>query len=139
MVASFSASATRGGSASGTLTINDNAGTQTITLTGSGIAPVTLSRGTLNFGNVKVGRTSSAKTVTLTNHEKVSLSFSGIATSTGFAIAKDTCGTSIAAGARCAVGVTFSPTATGAATGTLTFTDDAGNSPQIVSLKGTGY
>lgn len=88
---------------------------------------------------MKVGTTSSAKTVTLTNHEKTSLSFSGIATSTGFAIAKDTCGTSIAASAKCAVGVTFSPTATGAATGTLTFTDDAGNSPQIVSLKGTGY
>lgn len=127
------------GSVSRTLTITDNAGTQTVTLTGSGIAQVTLSTSTLNFGTVNVGSTSSAKTVTLTNHGSVSLSFSGIATSTGFAVASNTCGTSIAGGARCTVGVTFSPTASGAATGTLTFTDNAGNSPQIVSLKGTGH
>jgi hypothetical protein len=34
--------------------------------------------------------------------------------------------------------VTFSPTAVGAATGTLTFTDDVINSPQTVILSGTG-
>jgi hypothetical protein len=69
----------------------------------------------------------------------VSLSFSSIATSTGFAVGSNTCGTNIAAGARCAVGVSFSPVASGAATGTLTFTDSAGNIPQVVSLKGTGH
>ena len=127
------------GAVSGTLTITDNAGTQTVKLTGSGTAQVTLSISTLNFGTVNVGSTSSAKTVTLTNHESVSLSFSGVATSTGFAVASNTCGTSIAGGAKCTVGVTFSPTAGGAATGTLTFTDNAGNSPQIASLKGTGH
>jgi hypothetical protein len=36
------------------------------------------------------------------------------------------------------VSVTFSPTATGAVTGTLTFTDSAATSPQTVSLSGTG-
>jgi hypothetical protein len=36
------------------------------------------------------------------------------------------------------IGVTFSPTVKGAATGTLAFTDNAENSPQTVTLKGTG-
>jgi sugar lactone lactonase YvrE len=126
------------GSASGTLTISDNAGTQTVKLTGSGIAPVTLSQSSLNFGKAKVGATSKAKTVTLTNHQKVSVSFSGIAASAGFGIASNSCGTSIGAGSKCSVGVTFSPAGTGVAAGTLTFTDSAGDSPQVVSLRGTG-
>jgi hypothetical protein len=126
------------GSASGTLTITDNAGTQTVGLTGTGGSPVTLSASSLSFGGVAVGSTSAAKTVTLTSHETVSLNFFSIATSAGFSVASNTCGTSIAAGGTCTVGVTFSPTATGSASGTLTFTDDAANSPQIVSLTGTG-
>ncbi|MGA2714444.1 MAG: choice-of-anchor D domain-containing protein [Bryobacteraceae bacterium] len=125
------------GSASGTLTFVDNAGTQTVSLTGTGSAPVTLSASTLSFGTLAVGNTSSAKTVTLTNRAPGALSFSSIVASAGFAIASNTCGTGIAAGANCTVGVTFSPTTTGAATGTLTFIDDAANSPQTVSLSGT--
>jgi len=126
------------GAASGTLTIVDNAGTQTVALTGTGTAQVTLSSSTLSLGTVAVGNTSAAKTVTLTNHGNVALNFSSILTSTGFAVASNTCGTGIAAGAKCTVGVTFTPTAIGGATGTLTFTDDALNSPQTVSLTGTG-
>jgi hypothetical protein len=34
--------------------------------------------------------------------------------------------------------MTFSPTATGSVTGTLTFTDSAVTSPQVVTLSGTG-
>ena len=34
--------------------------------------------------------------------------------------------------------MTFTPTATGSASGTLTFTDNATNSPQKVNLSGTG-
>jgi hypothetical protein len=92
----------------------------------------------LSFGTVTVGASSSAKTVTVTNHQNVSLSFSSIVASTGFAISSNDCGTSIAAGAHCTVGAKFSPTATGAVTGTLTFTDTAANSPQTVNLTGTG-
>jgi hypothetical protein len=53
-------------------------------------------------------------------------------------VASNTCGTSIAAGASCTIGVTFSPTATGTVNGTLTFTDSAVTSPQGVTLSGTG-
>ena len=124
----------------GTLTVTDDApnNPQVVNLSGTGSAPVTLSTGSLSFGTVTVGTTSSAKTVTLTNRQSASLSFSSIAASAGFKIATNTCGASLGAGANCTVGVTFSPTASGTVTGTLTFTDTAGNSPQTVSLSGTG-
>src|SRR5579863_3243808 len=128
------------GSASGLLTITDNAGTQTVSLSGSGASPVTLSSTSLSFGSLAVGSTSAAKTVTVTNRLTTALTFTGISVPAGgpFAISSNTCGTGIAAGASCTVGVTFTPAATGAATGTLTFADSAINSPQTVSLSGTG-
>ncbi len=124
----------------GTLTVVDNAGNspQTASLTGTGIAPVILSATTLSLGTVALGNTSAAKTVTLTNHENAALNFTAITASGDFAVATNTCGTSVAAGANCNIGIRFSPTATGARTGALTFTDGAANSPQIVSLTGTG-
>jgi sugar lactone lactonase YvrE len=126
------------GSFSGALTITDNAGTKTVGLTGSASAQVTVSAGSLGFNTLAVGNTSAGKTVTLTNRGSAAISLSGIGTTGAFAIASDTCAASLAAGASCAVGVTFTPVATGAATGALTFTDSALNSPQIVSLSGTG-
>jgi hypothetical protein len=53
-------------------------------------------------------------------------------------VASNTCAATIGAGASCTVGVTFSPTATGPVAGTLTFTDSAVTSPQVVTLSGTG-
>jgi hypothetical protein len=48
------------------------------------------------------------------------------------------CGTSLAAGASCTVGVTFAPTAAGSATGTLSVNSSAPGSPLTVALSGTG-
>jgi hypothetical protein len=128
------------GSATGTLTLNHSAlnTPQTVSLAGTGSAPVTFSSNSINFSTVRVGTTSSARTVTLTNHLSSSLAFSTISASPGFNVASNTCGASIGAGASCTVGVTFSPTAAGPATGTLTFTDSAVTSPQVVTLSGTG-
>jgi sugar lactone lactonase YvrE len=129
------------GTFTGTLTFTDNApnSPQVVTLAGTGGGtPVTLSTSSLSFGNVPIGKTSSPKSVTLTNHQMVSLTFSSIVTSASFAVSSNTCGTSIAAGANCTVGVTFSPTAKATINGTLTLNDNAANSPQTVSLTGTG-
>jgi streptogramin lyase len=128
------------GSATGTLTFTDSAenSPQVVSLTGTGTTPVTLSPSTLTFAAVAVGDTSAPKTVKLTNHGNVALDFSSILPTTNFGVSSNTCGASIAAGAACTVGVTFSPTAAGAVTGTLTFTDSAENSPQVVNLTGTG-
>lgn len=135
---SVSFSPTSLGAVSGALTIADNAGTQTVSLSGTGSAPVTLSASTLNFGRVPVGTTSAAKTLTLTNHEPVALNLAGLIATAPFAVSSTTCGTSVAAGGRCSISLTFSPTASGAVSGTLTISDDALTSPQTVSLSGTG-
>src|SRR5207248_820902 len=50
----------------------------------------------------------------------------------------NTCGSSLAAGANCAINVTFNPTASGSRTAAVTVTDSASNSPQAASLSGTG-
>ena len=128
------------GPAVGTLTVTDNAALspQTAGLTGTGTTPVTLSPRTLHLGSVAVGNTSASKSITLTNHENVALNFSSITTTGDFAVASNTCGASVGGGTTCTVGITFSPTAIGARTGTLTFADDAVNSPQIATLTGTG-
>lgn len=128
------------GSATGVLTFADSAitGPQTVTLSGTGSAPVTFSASSIAFSTVKVGTTSAARTVTLTNHLSSALGMTSASASAGFAVASNTCGASIGAGASCVVGVTFSPTATGAVTGSLTFTDSALTSPQVVTLSGTG-
>jgi hypothetical protein len=119
------------------LTISDNAGTQTVNLSGSGSAAVTLSANSVSFGSVVAGNTSAARTVTLTNHTSSTLTFSGITTASPFAISSNTCGSGIAGLANCKVGVTFTPQVVGSLTGTLTFTDTALNSPQTVKLSGT--
>ena len=134
----FSPTAT--GAASGSVTISDNAGTgnQSVSLSGSSTAAVSLSPISLNFGSVSVGKRSGTKSVTVTNHLGSALSFTGVNASGPFAIATNTCGSGIAANARCTIGVTFAPTVSGSASGTLSLGDSAVNSPQTVSLSGTG-
>jgi hypothetical protein len=127
------------GAATGVLSIADDALTspQITSLSGTGSAPVTLSPGSLRFSGVPVGSTSTPRTVTLTNQQGVALNIGSVVASAGFAVATSTCGASLAAGASCTVGITFTPVAAGAVVGTLTFIDDAPISSQLVTLSGT--
>ncbi len=101
-----------------------------------GTPAVSLSASTLTFSGQFVGSTSAAQVVTVTNSGTATLNFSSITVSGQFG-ESNTC-TSVSAGGACTVNVTFSPTQTGALTGTLTLTDNASGSPQTVSLTGTG-
>jgi len=134
-------SPTAAGPQTGTLTFTDTApgSPQTVTLSGNGVgAPaVSLAPTSLTFASQIVGTTSGAQTVTLTNTGSGTLTITSIVASGDFA-QTNTCGTSVAAGANCTISVTFTPTATGARTGTVTITDNASNSPQTISLSGTG-
>ncbi|MGH9072287.1 MAG: cell wall-binding repeat-containing protein, partial [Acidimicrobiales bacterium] len=96
----------------------------------------------LSFGNVAVGSTTGSETVTLTNtgttNFKVSSVGLGGANASDFAIFSNTCtNATVVPNASCTVGVTFAPSASGSATATLTFKDNASNSPQTVSLSGS--
>jgi hypothetical protein len=59
-------------------------------------------------------------------------------TTTGDFTAASLCGSKVAVLTNCAINVTFTPTAAGQRTGTLTITDSDPSSPQVVSLSGTG-
>jgi hypothetical protein len=124
------------------VTITDNAAgsPQTIGLSGTGLVSgpnATPSPTSLTFATQFVGTSSSAQPVTLTNYGKMALSIASIAVSGDFS-QTNTCGSSLAAEARCTIGVTFKPTQRGTRTGTLSITDNAAGSPQTVSLTGTG-
>jgi hypothetical protein len=119
---------------SGSLT---NQTTIALTVTASGPI-VSLSPASLTFAKTDVGVTSKAKSVTLTNTGASTLSITSIAASGDFAIQSTTCGGTLAPKAKCTVKVTFTPTEAGTRTGTLTFVDNAPNSPQTVALSGTG-
>jgi hypothetical protein len=108
-----------------------------IPLTG-GLPPVGVSPNSLSFGNEAVGTTSPAKTVTLKNTSTATLDISSITPSGDFAISANTCGATLAGKKSCKVSITFTPMALGKLNGTLTFTDNAANSPQTVPLSGTG-
>ena len=103
-------------------------------------APVaSLSPTSLTFAGQLVGTTSAAQTVTLTNTGNAPLSVTTVTATAPFAISTNGCAAkTVAAGASCAVSVTFTPTATGPASGTLSFADNATGSPQTVALSGSG-
>ena len=94
-----------------------------------------LSTSTLNFGLQDVGRTSVAQTVTLSNAGNAPLSITSIASNGDFA-QSNTCTESVAPGANCAISVTFTPTAVGSRSGSLTIADDGGGGAQTVNLTG---
>jgi len=111
-----------------------------VTVSGSTGTTVSLTPASLAFGTVAVDTLSTVKPVTLKNTGTATLDITSIVLSGSgsFAISANTCGPTLAIGKTCKVSVTFSPTALGAQTGTLTFTDNATGSPQTVSLSGTG-
>jgi len=112
----------------------------TLTVTGGNGPGVTLTPGSLAFASVVIGATSAPKNVTVKNSGNAPLNIASIAASGDFALVTSTkpCGSALAAGASCMIKVTFTPTQLGARTGTLSITDNASDSPQTVSLSGTG-
>jgi hypothetical protein len=105
-----------------------------ITTLASGIA---VFPSALTFPAQTINTTAPPQLVSLTNIGVDVLNLASITTSGDFAFARN-CGTTVTAGTSCGVSVSFTPTATGARTGTLSFVDDAPGSPHVVTLTGTG-
>ena len=125
------------GPVTGTLTLVDGAGTQSIQLTGTGFgaATDTLSPTLLSFPNTQTGQASSPLTVTLTNSGGVPLTSISISISNGFQVSNG-CTTQLAGNSSCVLGVQFEPTSAGSQSGTLTVSDILRT--QTVALSGTG-
>jgi hypothetical protein len=117
--------------------VNGNGGPNAIVDMGAyEFLPASLVPKSLNFGTQAVGSTTT-KTVTLTNAQNKSLHISSKTVPTGYKVSG--CGTSVAAFGSCSLTVTFHPLTTGLFKGSLTVKDDAGNTPQTVSLSGSAH
>ena len=134
---------TGSGSFTANLNVADNAtgSPQTVALSGTAAPVATFSPTSLTFTQTVLSTTTAAQTITLTNTGTASMT--GIAISLGgtsptkFA-QTNTCGATLAVNASCAISVTFTPTASGVVTATVSVADNAAGSPQTVTLTGNG-
>ena len=130
------------GRAAGLLTVSDEYRSQSVALSGTGVAPPGVSLSpiyTLGFPTTGVGQTALPQTVTLTNNGGLPLQLHGTELTGDFAMldGSNTCGATLAPANACTFQIVFAPTAAGARTGALTVTDSAPNSPQTLKLTGS--
>jgi hypothetical protein len=127
-------------SASLNVASSDPGGLQTVSLTGTGVAPgLNVSLNALTFSST-LNTTSAAQVVTLSNTGLVQANLNGISiggTNPNQFARTTTCGGSLAVGASCTISVTFRPTsATTPKLATLTVNAAAPATAQTVSLTG---
>ena len=114
-------------------------GSTTLTVTSVGPA-VSFNPSSLTFGPQAPGTTSTAQSITLTNIGNVNLTFTSISvtgTNAGDFTQNNACVSPLAANGTCTINVTFTPTAPGPRTASVSITDNAAGSPHTASLMGT--
>jgi Abnormal spindle-like microcephaly-assoc'd, ASPM-SPD-2-Hydin len=124
------------------VTAGGGAGIKTVSLFGVGVrSTFSLAPTALSFGNVARNKTSTAKTVTISNTGTVVLPISSIllaGTNPGQFARTHNCPARVAVGGSCTVSVVFKPTSTGAKSAILRVTPGGGAAPKSVSLSGRG-
>ncbi|UWZ86218.1 choice-of-anchor D domain-containing protein [Occallatibacter riparius] len=136
---------TAAGKETGTLSVGDILKTQTVSLAGTGLLPpaIAVSPTSLTFSNQLVNTTSAPLTLTVSNTggapmSDVGFQISGTSAS-NFATGATTCGATLGEGKSCTVQLTFTPTATGTMSATLTVTSSSAQvNPVKVPLSGNG-
>jgi FG-GAP-like repeat/Abnormal spindle-like microcephaly-assoc'd, ASPM-SPD-2-Hydin len=142
---------TQQGSPTAVVSVTDDApgSPQAISVQGSVVVPppppppppapiVSSSPSTITFPGQYVGTSGLPQTVTVTNTGSAPLSITGATASPADFGVLSNCSNAVAVGSSCTIGVFFDPTAGGTRTGTLKITDNAGDSPQSVTLTGSG-
>jgi Abnormal spindle-like microcephaly-assoc'd, ASPM-SPD-2-Hydin/HYDIN/CFA65/VesB-like, Ig-like domain len=131
------------GAVSGTVSVVSDASSapSAVSISGTGVTSSTLlnsSSSSLSFGNVAAGATSS-QSVTLTNAGNSNVTISSVSVSGAkFSATGISNGLILSPGQHAALNVTFSPSAAGSLTGSVTVASNASNSPSVISLSGTG-
>ena len=124
-----------------TVTVSNSVGNVTsngATLTVNGPGQLSTSQPSLSFGNVNVG-SSSTLSVTLSNTGASNVTISNVSLSgAGFNASGVSAGTILAPGQFVMLNASFTPAASGNATGSVTVTSNATNSPVNISLSGSG-
>ncbi|MGO9085652.1 MAG: choice-of-anchor D domain-containing protein [Candidatus Sulfotelmatobacter sp.] len=126
--------------ASITITDDTQGSPHSVSLNGAGVvsgANATFSAPDIPFGNAAVNTTSPPKSVNLVNYGTATLDVTGITASTDFA-ETDNCGAPLASTASCTIKVTFTPQSLGNVNGTLSLDDNGADSPQSLTLTGSG-
>lgn len=130
-----------GGSASGTISVTSNAANSNldISLAGAGSAngQLAISPSSLNFGSVTLGSSATSSATLTASGTSVTIS-SATPSNSEFGVSGLTLPLTLAAGQSKAFTVTFTPQASGAASGSLSFASNASNSQLAQSLAGTG-
>ena len=128
-----------------TISVSDDApgNPQSASLMGTAATPAptaVLNPASLSFPQTNVGGSSATQTFVLSNKGNAPLTISSVTLAgpnPGDFSQTNSCGTSLNAGAQCAVTVTFQPQAVGSRTATVIVADNAAGSPQSGSLSGT--
>lgn len=134
------------------LTVTDNSSgssgaQQTVRLNGTGLpmpmAQVSIAPTSLLFAASVLNTTSPAQLIKVSNTGTAPLAIAGttLADTVNYSLSS-ACGTALAAGANCALAVTFHPQTTGPLPSTLTLVDNSGVASgtvqQVIALNGTG-
>ncbi len=105
-----------------------------------GIPAATVSPNAVSFPAITQGATSTPIVVTVTNSGNAPLNISSVATAgTNKAdfTTTNACTAAVPATGTCTISVTFVPTASGQRSETITLTDNAPDSPQVINVSGT--
>lgn len=135
---------TSAGTRTGAVTLKDNdpgSPAQTIALAGTGeVNAISFSPSSLTFPGQTPGTSSPPMTVTLVNDGTVAVNITAIAISParGTFTQTNNCPPTLNVNQSCVLQVVFRPPDTGRYKATLSVTDSAPNSPQTMSLSGTG-
>ena len=136
---------TQSGALTGTLTITDALQTQTVPLSGTGVAPGVFSVNptSFTFTNQQPGVASAPQTLTITNNggapvANVGFQITGAAASS-YSVPTTTCGAVLNNGSSCTAQIVFTPGGTGAIAATLVVSSSTtGVAPVSVPLNGSG-
>jgi hypothetical protein len=127
------------------LTVTDNAagGSQSVALSGTGVAPANNLSFTTTFANQAIGSSSPANTLRITNTGSVNevLGSVGIvgANAGDFAKLGDTCSSAtLVPGATCDIAIAFVPTAVGARSAIVSVPSAIAGTSQTMALRGVG-
>ncbi len=115
-----------------------------VTGTATSIPPTTpaisFSSTSISFGAITQGTAAGPKAITVTSSGGATLHISSVVlggvNSGDFSMTNGCTANAYAVNATCAIGVSFAPLGTGSRAATITVTDDATNSPQVISLGG---
>ncbi len=129
------------GSLTGSISVVSNASNSpmTVALSGTGTAlQLSASPTNLSFGDVTVG-TNSVLPVVVTNTGNQSVTISQVSlVGAGFSASGITLPATLAPSQNATLSITFAPTSAGSVTGSVSVVSNAGNSPTVTALSGTG-